>query len=288
MQKSLICLVLLCATAFSVQAQTSSAKKSSSSSKKTSTTKSSSSSKAKTTQTASTPAAATSATVPATPIATPKPIVTPAEPAKPAQLSQGDAADGIRDALSKGIGKAVEVVSKTDGYFKNPLIKIPFPSEAQDVESVLRKVGAGSKVDEAIESLNRAAENAAVGALPIFGDAIKSLTLNDALAIVQGTNERAATDFLQRTTVKQLTEKFKPIIQTSLEKVDATKYWGAVMGAYNQVPFVKKMNPDLSQYVTEKAIDGLFTMVAQEEKEIRKNPLARTTDILKKVFDFKF
>lgn len=154
------------------------------------------------------------------------------------------------------------------------------------VEDALRKVGLGKEVDRVVETLNRAAENAASGALPIFGDAIKSLTLTDALAILQGSNDRAATDFLQRTTSKQLVDKFKPTIQTSLDNVEATRLWGTLMEQYNKIPFVQKVNPDLSQYVTERAVSGLFTMVAQEEKEIRKNPVARTSDLLQKVFKF--
>jgi hypothetical protein len=222
------------------------------------------------------------------PASTSAPAATPATPTQEPKLTQSDAADGIREALSTGISKAVEIVSKQDGYFGNPLIKIPFPPEAKAVEDAVRRLGLNKEADKVVETLNRAAEQAASQALPIFGDAIKSLTLNDALAIVQGTNERAATDFLQRTTSKQLTEKFKPVIESSLEKVDATKYWGTVVGTYNKIPLVQKMNPDLSQYVTDKALEGLFTMVAQEEKEIRKNPVARTTDLLKKVFNVKF
>lgn len=276
---SLIVVFAICANNIAAQTKTTTKK---STSKKT-TTKTSTK-----TKTGTSAAPAPAATTPATPPpATPAPANTPPA-ATPAPLTQNDAASGIREALSKGITKAVEVVSKTDGYFKNPLITIPFPSEASAVENAVRKVGMGNEVDKVVESLNRAAENAAQGALPIFGDAITKLTLTDALSIVQGSNERAATDYLQKTTSAQLTEKFKPVIQQSLDKVDATKYWETVMNAYNKIPFVKKMNPDLSQYVTEKAISGLFIMVAQEEKEIRKNPLARTTDILKKVFDIKF
>ncbi len=214
------------------------------------------------------------------------PTPAPAAGTSTAGVSQGEAADGIKEALSKGIAKGVELVSKPDGYYKNPLIMIPFPQEAKMVEDALRKVGLGKEVDRVVETLNRAAENAASGALPIFGDAIKSLTLTDALAILQGSNDRAATDFLQRTTSKQLVDKFKPTIQTSLDNVDATRLWGTLMQQYNKIPFVQKVNPDLSQYVTEKAIEGLFTMVAQEEKEIRKNPVARTSDLLQKVFKF--
>jgi len=215
----------------------------------------------------------------ATPAATPS-------TATASGVSQGEAADGIKEALSKGITKGVELVSKPDGYYKNPLITIPFPQEAKMVEDALRKVGLGKEVDRVVETLNRAAENAASGALPIFGDAIRSLTLTDALAILQGSNDRAATDFLQRTTSKQLVDKFKPTIQTSLDNVEATRLWGTLMEQYNKIPFVQKVNPDLSQYVTERAVSGLFTMVAQEEKEIRKNPVARTSDLLQKVFKF--
>lgn len=152
------------------------------------------------------------------------------------------------------------------------------------VEDGVRKIGLGNVADQAVESMNRAAERAAGDALPIFVDAIKQLNINDVFSILNGTNERAATDFLQRTTSQQLTQKFKPVIADALGKVDATKYWSTIMDAYNKIPFAQKANPDLSEYVTQKAIDGLFTMVAQEERNIRQNPAARTTNVLQDVF----
>ena len=150
-------------------------------------------------------------------------------------------------------------------------------------EKKLRAIGLGSEVDNAIESLNRAAEDAASEALPIFLDAIKQLTITDAINIVTG-EEDAATQFLQRTTSVDLTESFQPIIPETLPHVNATKYWKDIITSHNKLPFVKKINPDLEEYVTEKAIEGLFIMVAKEELQIRENPEARTTAILKKVF----
>lgn len=199
-------------------------------------------------------------------------------------LSQEDAAKGIKEALTKGIEKGVEQVAVTDGYFKNSKIKIPLPENATIVEKKLRAVGLGSQVDDAILSLNRAAENAANEAKPIFVNAIKQLSFQDAVKIIKG-NDDAATQYLNTTTTDQLTEKFKPIIKASLAKVNATKYWNTMMSSYNKIPFVQKVNPDLEAYVTQKAIEGLFVMVAKEEKLIRDDPAARTTDILKKVFN---
>jgi Protein of unknown function (DUF4197) len=153
------------------------------------------------------------------------------------------------------------------------------------VEDGVRRVGLGGVTDQAVESMNRAAEKASADALPIFLDAIKQLNFTDVMSILQGTNDRAATDFLQRTTTPQLTDKFKPIVTDALAKVDATKYWGTIVNTYNQIPFTpQKVNPDLPAYVTQKSIEGLFTMVAQEERNIRQNPAARATDVLQQVF----
>ncbi len=201
----------------------------------------------------------------------------------PVSLSQEDATAGLKEALVKGISKGSDLVSKLDGYYKNPEIKIPFPPEAASVESKLRSVGLGKQADDVIVSVNRAAENAAVEAKDIFVDAIKAMTFQDALAIVRG-NDNAATSYLQRTTTPKLVEKFTPIIKASLDKVNATKYWATAMNSYNAIPFVTKVNPDLTSYVTQKAIEGLFVMIAKEELAIRKDPAARTTDILRKVF----
>lgn len=198
-------------------------------------------------------------------------------------LSQEDAASGLREALINGISKGSDLVSKLDGYYKNPEIKIPFPPEAASIESKLRAVGLGKQADDVVLSINRAAEDAAKEAKDIFIDAIKAMTFQDALAIVRGDNN-AATAYLQRTTTPKLTEKFTPIIKASLDKVNATKYWATAINSYNAIPLVKKMNPDLTSYVTQKAIEGLFTMIAKEELAIRKDPTARTSDILRKVF----
>jgi hypothetical protein len=141
----------------------------------------------------------------------------------------------------------------------------------------------GKKVDEFNESMNHAAEKAAVEAKTIFINAIKELTVKDAINIVRGSND-AATVYLKTTTSPALQEKFQPIIKTSLDNVEATRYWNDLITMYNKIPMVKKMNPNLSQYVTGKAIDGLFTMIAKEELKIRKDPMARTSDLLKKVF----
>ena len=202
---------------------------------------------------------------------------------KASGFTEEDAAQAIRDALSQGTSKGTDLLSKADGYFGNPEVKIPFPKDAEKVESTLRKIGMGRKVDDAVLSINRAAELAAVEAKSIFLDAITSMTIEEAINIIKG-NDRAATSYLQKTTTNNLTEKFTPVIQSALEKVDATKYWSTVINAYNNVPFVQKVNPNLTEYATSKAIEGLFMMIAKEELNIRKDPLARTTDILKKVF----
>jgi hypothetical protein len=198
-------------------------------------------------------------------------------------LTEKDAADGIKEALVNGTGNSVKVVSVPDGYWGNPEIKIPFPAEAQEMESKLRAIGMGKKVDEFNVSMNRAAEKAATEAKPIFVAAIKGMTVRDAINIVKG-SDNAATMYLRNTTTPELVEKFQPVIKTSLDNVNATKYWTDLITIYNKIPLVKKMNPNLSDYVTRKAIDGLFIMIAKEEIKIRKDPMARTSELLKKVF----
>jgi hypothetical protein len=198
-------------------------------------------------------------------------------------LTEKDAAEGIKEALVNGTGESVKLVSIVDGYWGNPEIKIPFPSEAKEIESRLRAIGMGKKVDEFNISINRAAEKAAIEAKPVFIAAIKGMTVKDALNIVKGQNN-AATIYLQNTTSPELNGKFQPIIKTSLDNVNATKYWSDLITAYNKIPLVKKMNPDLTGYVTDKAINGLFVMIAREELKIRKDPMARTSELLKKVF----
>lgn len=190
---------------------------------------------------------------------------------------------GLKEALTIGISKGADLVSVKDGYFGNNLIKILMPPDAKNVEEKLRGLGFGQQVDNAILTMNRAAEDAAIKAKPIFIDAIKKMTFSDAWGILKGEND-AATQYLKKTTTVQLTTAFKPVIQQSLDKVDATKYWKQVFDTYNKIPFVKQVNADLTGYVTEKALDGLFHEIAQQELKIRTNPAAQVTDLLKKVF----
>jgi hypothetical protein len=189
-------------------------------------------------------------------------------------LTEKDAVDGIKEALVKGTGVSVGLVSKLDGYFLNPEIRIPFPEDARTVESKLRAIGMGSEVDKVILTINRAAEDAAKSAQPIFVSAIKSMTVSDGIQIVRGKND-AATQYLARTTTPELRAKFSPVIKASLDKVDATRLWTELITAYNQIPFVSRQNPDLTAYVTDKAITGLFKMIAKEELKIRQDPVAR-------------
>ena len=198
-------------------------------------------------------------------------------------LSNQDITKGLKEALNVGTKNATTKASKVDGYFKNPLIKIPFPSEARDMRSTLMKVGMKKQVEDFERQLNRAAEDAAQKAAPIFIGAITKMTINDGLTILRGKDDEA-TQYLRKSTTTELTKQFRPIIATSLKKVQITKYWNPLFSTYNKVPFVKKVNPNLDDYVTQRAIDGMFKLVAQEETKIRKDPAARVSDILKKVF----
>lgn len=204
--------------------------------------------------------------------------------AKP--VTTAEVAEGLKEALIKGISNGADLASQLDGYFKNPEIKIPFPPEVKKVEDKLRQIGLGGEVDKFVMTLNRGAEDAAKEAKPIFITAIKSMTIEDAWSILRGQPD-AATQYLKRTTSAQLREKFKPVIQTSLNKVNATKYYSDIVNRYNQIPLVQKVNPNLDDYATDKAIEGLFIMIAKEEKNIRENPVARTTELLKRVFGAK-
>lgn len=198
-------------------------------------------------------------------------------------LTTSEVTEGLKEALIKGISSGSDIVSQLDGYFKNPEIKIPFPPDVRKVEDRLRQIGLGGEVDKFIMTLNRGAEDAAKEAKPIFISAIRSMTIQDAWGILRGEDD-AATQYLRRTTGEQLAEKFKPVIQQSLSKVNATKYYGDIVNTYNKIPLVEKVNPDLDDYATGKAIDGLFVMIAKEEKRIRQDPVARTSEILRKVF----
>lgn len=198
-------------------------------------------------------------------------------------LTQSEVAAGLKQALEVGITKGAQQASATDGYYGNSIIRIPFPEDVQRVENTLRQVGLGKEVDKFILTLNRGAEDAAKSAVPIFVDAIKQMTIQDAWAILKG-EDHAATNFLKRTTSEKLYQAFNPIMVNSLEKTNATKYYTDIVNQYNKIPLVQKANPDLDDYATQKAIDGLFVLVAQEEERIRENPLARTTELLRRVF----
>lgn len=198
-------------------------------------------------------------------------------------LSKEQVVAGLKEALEKGTLEGTALASQLNGYYEHPQIKIPFPPDAQKVEQKLRQVGLGNEVDKFILTLNRAAEKAADEAKPIFLDAIRSMTINDAWNILKG-HDHAATDYLIRTTSDQLKAKFQPIIANALNQTNATKYYTDLINAYNKIPFVEHMNPNLDVYATDKAIEGLFYLVAQEEEQIRENPAARTTELLRKVF----
>lgn len=200
-------------------------------------------------------------------------------------LNNGDIVSGLKEALVVGTEKSTSLLSKTDGFFANAALKILLPPEAQKVENTLRKVGMGKLVDDAILSMNRAAEDASKSAAPIFVNAIKQMSFQDALGILKG-SDTAATAYLKGKTTPQLTAAFSPVIEQSLQKVNATKYWNTLISTYNKFS-LQKLNPDLSAYVTEKALGGIFHQVGAEEQQIRKDPLARTSDLLKKVFGGK-
>jgi hypothetical protein len=201
--------------------------------------------------------------------------------------SVAEVASGLKEALNVGAQNSAGKLSVVDGFFKDEVIKILLPPEAQKVEKTLRSLGFNKLVDDAILSINRGAEDACKTAAPIFGNAIKQMTIQDAIGILKG-NDSSATTYLKNKTTTDLTNSFKPVIQQSLDKVGATKYWGDVFNTYNKLPTTfKKINPDLSGYVTERALGGLFHYVSLEEQKIRKDPVARVTDLLKKVFGSK-
>ena len=202
------------------------------------------------------------------------------------KLTNEEVISGLKEALQVGSNNAAADASKIDGFYKNGIIKIPFPQEMKDVENKVRAVGLNKQVDEFVMAMNRAAEEAAKEAAPIFIDAIKGMTINDGMNILKG-NDDAATQYLKANTNEQLYAKFKPIVQAAMNKVDVAQYWNPVANGYNKIPFTKDVNPDLEDYITLKALDGLFYLVAQEELKIRKDPAARVTDILKKVFGNK-
>lgn len=192
-------------------------------------------------------------------------------------------ASGLRQALDMGIDKQVSKLTSQDGFFKNELVKILLPEELQKVDKTLRDIGLGNLADEGLKVLNRAAEDAVGEATPIFIDAVKGITFNDAKTILLG-SENAATQYLTKSTKTALYAKFNPVIKNSFEKVGADKIWENLITKYNSIPLTKNVNPDLTDYVTAEALKGVYTMIAVEEKEIRTKVSSRTTDLLKKVF----
>lgn len=213
---------------------------------------------------------------------TAKSILNSVDNAAKGGLSTDEVVQGLKEALQFGTDSATSKLSALNGFYKDALVKIVMPQEAQNVEKTLRNVGLGSVVDNAVLSMNRAAEDASKYVGNIFLNAIKQMTIQDAFGILRGGNT-AATDYLKQKTTAQLTAAFTPIVSKSLEKVDATKYWKDVFSAYNRFS-TKPVNTDLTAYVTQKALDGLFVKIGLEEQQIRKDPAARITDILKKVF----
>jgi hypothetical protein len=199
-------------------------------------------------------------------------------------LSNEEIVAGLKEALSVGAQNSSTKLSAVDGFFANAAIKVLMPAEAKKVETTLRNAGMGSMVDDAILSMNRAAEDASKSAAPIFVDAIKQMGFQDALGILRGT-DTAATSYLKGKTLTALTTAFKPVIDEALQKTGATRHWKTVFETYNKLPTTfKKINTDLSGYVTDKALSGLFLQVALEEQKIRKDPAARVNDVLRKVF----
>jgi len=201
-----------------------------------------------------------------------------------APLTQTEVSQGLKEALIQGIGKGADQASQTDGFFKNDLIRILLPEDARRVESTLRQVGLGAEVDRALLAINRGAERAAQEAKPIFIQAIRQMTIQDAFQLLRG-EEDAATQYLRRTTENQLIELFQPRIQESLNEVGATRFYSDIANTYNSLPLVnRQIDPNLNAYVTERAIDGLFQLIAIEEKNIRENPLERTSALMRRVF----
>ena len=199
-------------------------------------------------------------------------------------VTEAEAGEGIKEALGQGLAGAVLKLNKEDGFFKDAFYKILIPEDARKIENTLRDIGLGNMVDKAILQINRGAEDAAGYAKPIFVNAIKSMTIQDAIGLVRN-GDTSATHFFREKTTAQLVAAFTPIIKSSLDKVNAAKYYSDMVNKYNSLPIVfKKLNPDLTGYVTSKATNALFDLVAQEERNIRNNFAARTTELLKKVF----
>lgn len=202
---------------------------------------------------------------------------------KSSSNSSLDIGAALKEALNKGVSEQVTKLTATDGFYKNEAVKILLPAELQKVDKALRKMGMSSLADDGIKALNRAAEDAVKEATPIFVTAIKNITITDAKSILMG-SDNAATVYLQTSTTAPLYTKFSPVVKESIGKVGADVIWASIIKKYNSIPLVAKVNPDLTDYVTNKALDGVFTMITVEEKSIRTNLNSRTSDLLKKVF----
>jgi len=199
-------------------------------------------------------------------------------------ITEAEASEAMRQALDQGVGRGITLLNNPDGFFGNQAYKLFLPAEAQKIESTLRQLGMGGMVDKAILQINRSAEDAVGYARPIFVEAIREMTITDAINIIKGPKDAATQYFRDKTTAK-LTAAFAPIIKSSLDKFSATKYYGDVVNTYNKFPTtINKINPDLPAYVVEKSVAALFDQIAKEEANIRENPAARGTEILKKVF----
>lgn len=213
-------------------------------------------------------------------------VVTGSHTAAVPSLTNDEVIKGLKEALTVGTNNSSGLAAKADGYLKNPKIFIPWPAEAKDMRAKLIKMGMQKKVTEFETSLNRAAEEAAKKAAPVFVDAVTGMSIGDGFAILNG-NDSAATSYLRDKTTAPLKEKFMPTVKEAIAKVKVTSYWTPLATAYNKLPGVKKQNPNLDDYVCTKAINGLMTLIQDEEAKIRKDPMARVTDILKKVFGAK-
>lgn len=198
-------------------------------------------------------------------------------------ISNTDIASALKEALNQGVKEQVTKLTAEDGFYKNEMVKILLPEELQKVDKTLRSVGMGDLADKGLVVLNRAAEDAVKEATPIFVNAITGMSFTDAKNILMG-NDRSATTYLENTTSTQLYQKFSPVVKTSLDKVGADEVWATIIEKYNSLPLTKDVNPNLTDYVTSKAMDGVFTMIAVEEKDIRTDLSSRTSDLLKEVF----
>ncbi len=198
-------------------------------------------------------------------------------------VSNIDIANGLRQALDNGIDKQVTKLTQTDGFYRNQLVKILLPQELRKVDKTLRDVGLSKLADEGLKAINRAAEDAVKEATPIFVTAVKQITFADARQILLG-NDNAATSYLQTKTNNALYSKFNPVINRSFSKVGADKIWSNIITKYNALPLTNNVNPDLTDYVTQQALKGVYTMIAVEEKQIRTKLSSRTSDLLRKVF----